>query len=248
MTWAAKAIERLVVHEADRVVWFDGIQLPDDYFERYDIPDDRVVQLPPMGYEKGKFDTADAADYDEFTITYAGSFYEGWIEPYAFLEGLGRYIDRTGDRTLRVQFYGDWTAEYEQAASEIGVEEFVRTHEFVPHDEIVPVLKGSDTLLYIGGTDSGNRLNLPSKLWDYVGAQRPILAVVEPTFRVAEFLREHDLGLVADANDPESIANALESLRDDYTFAPDPPVFERYTRERSAERIAEILDEITAAS
>lgn len=245
MTWAAKAVERLVVHKADRVVWFDGIQLPDDYFDRYDVPDNQMVQLPPMGYEKAKFDTTERADYETFTITYAGSFYDGWIEPYTFIEGLAKYVDRTGDRNIRVQFYGDWNEEYQRSVDLAGVEDLVETYDFVPHEEIVPVLKGSDTLLYVGGNDPGNRLNLPSKLWDYVGAQRPILAIVDPSFRVSDLIEMYDLGIVVDINDADAVANALTAFRDDYKFTPDNSVFEEYTRERSTKRIAGILDDIT---
>ncbi|WP_435096246.1 hypothetical protein [Halarchaeum sp. P4] len=245
VTWAAKAVERLVVREADHVVWFDGIQLPDDYFERYDVPDERVVQLPPIGYEKAKFDAAGRADYETFTVTYAGSFYEGWIEPYTFIDGLETYVERTGERDLRAQFYGDWNDDYQRAVERAGVADLVETHDFVPHEEIVPVLKGTDVLLYVGGDDPGNRLNLPSKLWDYVGAQRPILAVVDPSFRVADFIETHGLGLVADVDDPDAVADALVAFRDDYEFTPDDSVFEEYTRERSAERIAGVLDDIT---
>lgn len=245
ITWAAKAVEHLVVHRADRIVWFDGIQLADDYFEKYDMSSERIIKLPPIGYEKEKFDAADADTHDDFTITYAGSFYEGWIEPYTFLTGLGKYIDRTGDQRLRIQFYGDWSSMYRDAASKAGVVDYLETNEFIPHEEIISVLKGSDLLLYIGGSDPGNRRNLPSKLWDYVGARRPILAVVDPTFRVAEFVREHNLGLVADATDSDSVANTLAKFRDEYTFDPNPDVFERYTRERSTKRIAELLDEVS---
>ena len=245
ITWGARAVERLVVHRADRVVWFDGIQLPDDYFERYDLPDDRVVKLPPMGYEKAKFDAAGGVDYEPFTVTYAGSFYDGWIEPYTFIDGLGRYVQRTGRHDLRVQFYGDWNPEYQSAVERAGVADIVETHDFVPHEEIVSVLKGSDVLLYVGGDDPGNHLNLPSKLWDYVGAKRPILAVVDPSFRVARFVESRGLGLVADVDDPHAVTEALIALRGGYEFTPDASVFEEYTRERSAERIAGVLDDIT---
>lgn len=245
VTWAAKAVEHLVVHKADRVVWFDGIQLSDDYFERYDVPDSRVIQLSPIGYEKAKFDTAGRIDYETFTITYAGSFYDGWIEPYTFIDGLETYAERTGDRDLCVQFYGDWNDEYQRTVDLAGVNDLVEVYDFVPHEEIVPVLKGSDILLYVGGHDPGNRLNLPSKLWDYVGAQRPILAIVDPSFRVSDFLEMYDLGMVVDINDPDGVADALTAFRDDYEFKPDKSVFEEYTRERSTKRIADILDAIT---
>lgn len=242
VTWAAKAVERLVVYKADRVVWFDGIQLPDDYFDRYNVLEGRVIKLPPMGYERSKFESAGSSGDETFTITYAGSFYEGWIEPYTFIDGLETYVEQTDDRKLRVQFYGDWNEDYQNAVKQAGVEDLVETYDFIPHEQIVPILKGSDVLLYIGGNDLGNRLNLPSKLWDYVGARRPILAVTERSFRAAQFVETHDLGLVANIGQPDTVANALAAFRDDYEFSPDESVFEKYTRERSAERIARVLD------
>lgn len=246
VTWGAKITEHLVVHQADRVIWFDGIQIPDDYFERYCTSTDHITKLPPMGYEKSAFESANAKQYDQFTITYAGMFYQGWIEPYSFLSGLSKYADATGDDDLRSQFYGDWSKEYTQIADNLGVSDKINTHDFVSHEEIVPILKGSDVLLYIGGEDPDNRLNLPSKLWDYVGAQRPILAVVDPSFRVADFIREHKIGIVADHSDPNAIAGAIRSLKTRYSYDPDPEVIHGYTRERSVDRITGILNETSA--
>ncbi len=268
--YPAAAVEWLVAHRADRVLWFDGIQLPDDYFETTypDVDPDTFVKLPPMGYEQEKFEGADPVDYDRFTITYAGSFYEGWIEPYDFLEGLGAYLDGGGDDDansddgngddaidgdrddeIRAQFYGDWSREYERAVEGVGVSDVVETHEFVPHEEIVPVLKGSDAVLYIGGSDPSNARNIPSKMFDYVGARTPILAVVDPGFRVAEFVRDNELGLVVPPGDPEALSDALAAMVDgSYEYDPDPAIFDRYTRSETAGRIADALDAVAADS
>jgi hypothetical protein len=106
------------------------------------------------------------------------------------------------------------------------------------------VLKGADVLLYVGGDDPGNRLNLPSKLWDYVGARTPILAVVDPSFRVAEFLRDHRLGVVVEPGDAEGIAAALRRLRaGEFGFAADADV-ERFSREHSADVLAQVFDAV----
>jgi hypothetical protein len=245
-TWAARATERLVVRAADQVVWHDGIQIPDDYFaDRYgSLPQERFLKLPVMGYERATFESATPAEYDEFTVTYAGSFYEGWIEPYTFLSGLGVYREAGGE-PLRAQFFGDWSEAYQRAAVEAGVADWVERREFVPHEEIVPVLKGSDVLLYVGGDDPGNRLNLPSKLWDYVGARTPILAVVDPEFRVAEFLREHGLGTVVEPGDAEGVAAALRRLRTGEMRAPgDDAALDRFSREHSADVLASVFDAV----
>lgn len=246
VTWIAAAVERLVVREADGVVWFDGIQLPDDYFERkYPGATDRVCQLPFMGYEKRKFEESTAEEFSTFTLTYAGSFYEGWIEPYDLLAGLGVFLGSYPDADVAAHFYGDWDPAYSDAARDHGVSDHIVTHDPIPHTELVPVMKGSDVLVYVGGDDPGNARNVPSKIWDYVGARSPVLAVVDPGFRAAGFIKEHGLGVVAPTGDPEAVAAVLGALYDGtFTYEPDPSVFEAYTRERSAERVASALDAV----
>ena len=143
-----------------------------------------------------------------------------------------------------MQFYGDWNDEYQGAVEAAGLDDVVTHHEFVPPDEIVPVLKGSDLLLYVGGDDPANRLNVPSKIWDYVGSRTPILAVVDPSFRVAELIEEYGLGLVVDPEDAEGIAAAIAAVRSgEYRYDPDPAAF-GFTRETKFERLAELYREV----
>lgn len=243
-----RIVEWLVVTRSDRLLWGDGIQIEPDYFrERYpDVPADRIVKLPYAGFVAEKFADRPEQTPDEFTITYAGSFYDGWIEPHAFLAGFGRFLDAAGaDADATFQVYGDWTGDYQQAARESGVADHVRAHDFVPHEEIVPVLQSSDLLLYVGGSDPKNAENVPSKIWDYIGARRPILAVVDPSFRSARFVEEWDLGLVASPADPAAIADAIAAAYDgEYEYDPDPAAFEQFTRDRFVERLARALEAV----
>ncbi|MHB9286539.1 glycosyltransferase [Halobacteriales archaeon Cl-PHB] len=247
----ASWVERLTVRTADRVCWLDGIQLEDDYFERTypDLAIDRFVKLPPTGYDKTEFEGLTPAETSGFTITYAGSFYEGWIEPFGFLEGLGRYVSTTEslDPPIQVQIYGDWEPAYDRAAQEAGVADLVETNGFVPHEAVVPHLLGADALLYVGGTDPKNRLNLPSKIWDYLGARSPILALVDPTFAVADWVRDTEVGVVANPDDPGAVAHAIETLHTGrFSYEPDPDVFDSYTRAHNADVYTDVLESLVA--
>lgn len=246
LTKVAEAVERLCVTRAERVLWTDGIQVGESYYrETYpNVDPETFVELPFKGYERGTFDNVGPEEYDDFTVTYAGSFYDGWIEPYAFLEGLGEHVERA-DPNFTAQFYGDWEEEYSTAARELGVESVVETHDVVPYEEIVPVLKGSDVALYIGGTDPGNSESVPSKLWDYIGARTPILALVDPDFRVAEIIERNELGIVVDPRDTDAVAAALDDLRSGvFTYNPDPEVFDRFARETKIEAMANVFGDV----
>jgi glycosyltransferase involved in cell wall biosynthesis len=242
-----RRIERYVLTHADCTVWYDGIQIPDDYFaETYpDVDPVRYRMLPPIGFERRTFDAVEPRRFDAFTVAYAGSFYEGWIEPYTFIDGLGPFVDGHTDADVRALFYGDWDDDYDEAADAAGVADHVEPKPFVPHEEVVAVLKGADALLYVGGDDPRNRRNIPTKLYDYVGARTPIVAVVDPSFRVAEVVCEHGFGIVVEPGDAAGVADALERIRSGaFTYDPDPESFERFTRERSNDVYVETLESL----
>lgn len=240
--------ETFIVKRTDQVVWDDGIQIPDEYFsETYpNVPQDKWFKLPYIGFENKKFEETPAMQYDKFTITYAGSFYKGWIEPTGFIKGLSRYVSENNDSDLQVQFYGDWSDEYEKLALEVGVKDIISTYEWVPHNELIPILKGSDLLLHVGGTDPRNRNNIPSKVYDYIGAKTPILALVDPSFRVAEVIENNHLGIAVEPNKPEKISQAIDQVRrGTIEYAPDEGIIETFSRNYRIKIFSEVLESVS---
>lgn len=236
-------LERIIMYRADQIMWGNGIQLEQDYFDRFNYVDtDKISKLPFLGFEKEQFIHTPSHEYNEFTVTYAGSFYQGLIEPYSFIDGISKYVDKY-KKDIRIKFYGDWEHSYEKKVEEENLEDIIETHEFVPHEQIIPVLKGSDLCVHIGGTDPQNRLSVPSKIWDYMGSGTPILGVVDPEFRVAQFLRDNKLGIPVHPDDSEEMADAIHKIRSNqFDHVEYNTVSEEYTREKKMERIVEILN------
>jgi glycosyltransferase involved in cell wall biosynthesis len=250
LTRIAAQVEELAVQNCDQVVWGDGIQMADDHLKnKYpDVPPEKFYKLPFLGFEAEKFESAPAENYDSLTITYAGSFYEGWIEPYELLEGVSIYVEQNdpSQDELTLQFYGDWTEQYQEKVEELGVSEFIQTYDFVPHDQIIPVLKGSDIVVYIGGDDPQNKLSVPSKIWDYMGAKTPILAVVDPSFRVAQLIEENDLGVVIHPENIEEIANSIENtLSREFKHTLDDTIYNEFSRAHKMDILTQVLNSLS---
>jgi hypothetical protein len=76
----------------------------------------------------------------------------------------------------------------------------------VSHAESLACLAACDVALLLQpGTDT----QIPSKLFEYIGMGKPVLAVARKGSAVANMVAEHGLGEVADAEDVEGIADAI---------------------------------------
>jgi glycosyltransferase involved in cell wall biosynthesis len=242
-----RRFEEFLLWNATQVVWDDGIQLPENYFtETYpDVPSRRYHKLPFIGVNWDVFDSASQERFETQTITYAGSWYDGWIEPDPFLRGLAAYCSRDDVGNVKTRIYGDWRERHQQAATNAGVADKIVSNGWIPHEDVVPILKGSDLLLYVGGTDGRNAINIPAKLYDYIGARVPILAIIDPTFRAANVIRKYDLGFVAHPDDTVAIADAIETaLEDSYTYSPDSRVRNAFSRARKMDEFAAVINAV----
>ncbi len=74
------------------------------------------------------------------------------------------------------------------------------------------LLASSDVLLVPLDRDKSD-LSVPSKLYTFMAAGRPILGLASPGSEVAALLRENDCGLVAAPDDPAAIAAAVRALK-----------------------------------
>jgi hypothetical protein len=93
---------------------------------------------------------------------------------------------------------------------------------------------------------------VPAKLYEYLGAGRPILALAEPDSDIAWVLRESKvLCRIAPPLDVPAIQTALAELvtavRAGAPVTPDRDALQQFTRERMAQRFADCLDQCTAA-
>lgn len=246
-----RVLEKRVVHSANQIAWWENIQMEDGYFFRTYPEMDRSMfyKIPYLGVggvNFDKFDRPKAESYDKFTITYAGSFYNGWIEPYRFLEGVRKYVETHSNDGLQVKFYGDWKGEYQQKVLKEGLEENVTAYDPVPHEEIIPVLKKSHLLLYIGGDNPRNRQNISLKMADYVAAGKPILGIVDPSFRAGKFIKREKIGVVAHPENAEAIAEAIETVRSGrFRCNADDDIKRRFDSEATMDEYASILDSVS---
>jgi glycosyltransferase involved in cell wall biosynthesis len=243
-------LERWIVSRADRSVFATG-RLRDRYAARYPALAERFVVIP-NGYDLADLAAARAAsaprDHSGGTfhhLVYAGSLY-GADELALFLDGVELVLTRRPDLAdrLRVEFIGWFNAENTALAARRlpTLDPVVRHVEFMPRGEALARVAAADAGLHLMADAAGRDLVVGSKLYEYIGLDKPVLAVTPPG-EARRLLEQLDWGVVADPT-PEGVAAGLERIAE--MPAPgrlaDPE--RRFERRALAAELARLLDEV----
>jgi glycosyltransferase involved in cell wall biosynthesis len=183
--------------------------------------------------------------------------YTGNLFPGRDLSPLLRALLLLGDdmRDVRVEIVGNrdtsLQAHYERIAAEIGLGEALRWLPAVPHREAMQVQRSADVLLLLTANDPAERGVYTGKIFEYVGARRPILLIGLQDGVAADLVRENALG--AAVLTPDDIALQLRTwLETKRRGAGLPDVSaatsEQFTREAQTRVVERVLDDVVRAS
>ena len=182
-------------------------------------------------------------------IIHTGTIYAN-RSPIPLLEAV-QHLDPAAlaGRTLRVRFIGDVVYKEQKNEIENKIREIlnasVSLEDQVPYVQSAKAMVQADLLLLLD--TPGRTAGVPAKLYEYIGAGRPILALAELDSDVAWVLRESGVAhRIAPPLDPEAIRRALTELLQDPATARcggrDKPVQSRFTRRFLAGELAAVLD------
>ena len=211
----------------------------------------------PLGFDPEDAVTPGEGPAGRVSIVYAGSFFSS-RNPDVFLRGLRIVIDREPAlaRKVRVDFYGFFGGPGNEALiDELGLRDLITVHGFVERSVALDVMHKADWLLLIIETlRSWNGIGnftggYTSKLFEYLAAGRPILALVPPS-SAAEVIREARAGIVVANDDPDAVATAISAIvRGDYAGMSrqrNEDFIAEYGMDRIAARLAGVFDTVTS--
>ena len=203
------------------------------------------------GYDPEEFEVNPVPPLSRSTIeiVHTGTIYAS-RSPNPLLEAV-EHLDPAAlaGRTLRVRFIGCLV--YEDQKNEIENQVRALVNASVSLEGQVPFLRSiramveADLLLLLD--TPGRRAGVPSKLYEYIGAGRPILALAELDSDVAWVLRESGVAhRIAPPLDVEAIRRGLTELLNDPATArhggQPKPIQPRFARQRLAGELAGLLD------
>jgi glycosyltransferase involved in cell wall biosynthesis len=205
------------------------------------------VEVIRNGFDAAEFAALPRRRPDKWTITYVGNFYGAKQDPTVFFEALRRVIAGGGvaGADVQLKIVGEPDAYAQEAVSRLGLASVTRFTGFVSHGEALAEQVDSSLLLLILHGDRSNAGHVPGKLYEYLGARRPVLALVPADFEAARIVGEAGAGVTVEATDAAGIERCLLDSYAAYKSGADGGAcrgdLSAYERKAGAERLADIL-------
>ena len=225
----------------------------------------REIYVIRNGYDPADFErhAAHAAHADDVTVGHgvpdAGSAklrlaHTGMLtltrSASALLQGLKRLLARRPELRGRValELVGSRESANDAWVERLGLEDCVHLRGYVSHREAIATMRSADVLVLVKHTEPRYRGLIPGKLYEYLGAGRPILALV-PESEAAALLRGLGCAEIAAPDAAGEIESALERFVEakiSGTLASRYPIPDvtRFTRSEQARNLAALLDKM----
>ncbi len=167
----------------------------------------RSVTVIPNGYDPREWSPYETIRPRDFEFCYAGSMYDGRRSPRLLFEALAA-LRREGDAAgkTRIRFFGPNTGEVRELACRYGVDSLVEEHGTVPRADALAAQRRASNLLIFLNLDEATVHELGSKVFEYAGARRPIIAFGPRASVMREYLATHRLGWFASDLDEATAA------------------------------------------
>jgi glycosyltransferase involved in cell wall biosynthesis len=233
-------VARLVAGHADAIV-----AVSDAIAEEMRELGAKRVEMIPNGCDFDDFEGLEYRRGERFRITHTGSFF-GHRDPKPFLSALAE-----SEEDVVARFVGGLRAADREWAERLDLGDRLEEIPHVPRRAALELQRDSDALLLLLPEAGGRGRTVPSgKIFEYLAAERPILAAVPPDGVAAELVRRADAGVVVPPDDVRALRTAIQGLRARWQAGAlengglSPELRERLARRTRSREFAEVLRSI----
>jgi glycosyltransferase involved in cell wall biosynthesis len=207
----------------------------------------KKINIIPNGFDPEMFKGQQLPRFKKFSIIYMGRILSQWLRnPAPLFDALDLLINsgNLDKKDIEVLFYGSETALLENVLRSHKCRNIVRAVSRVPYKEVPNILKNSCILLVL--TNKGRKGILTTKVFEYIGAQRPILCVPGDGGELDALIRDSRSGV--SCSTAESAATVLKQWYEEWkktgtvVCKSKRKEILKYSREKQTERLANLLN------
>jgi glycosyltransferase involved in cell wall biosynthesis len=239
--WFSRRLEqRLVKRSAARVLNTPAMRAS---FEKF-IPGSEITRnfVIPNGFETSA-NAPPPPDSGPICIMHAGEIYTG-RSLVPVLSAVARLRARYTARPIRVITYGDLPVAELARIREQQLDSYIEVRPRISFGELFAELQRAHLLLAV--VSEHMPYSTPYKVYDYMGAGRPILALAPRGAALFDLLQESGAGVCVDPDDAALIEQALERFMHG-DFAPARARVDRYRWSNLALQYRTVIETVAGA-
>jgi glycosyltransferase involved in cell wall biosynthesis len=240
--WLEDELERACLEPAAHVL-INTQQSLADYRAHYPGLPEQRFSLLRNAFDRTLTNHGAAPAFDRFTLLHLGQFSRFRVAD-ALVEALGVLVARgIGKEDLQIATTGPFGERAMARAQELGVANMVQRIPGVPYPQTGPLMAAADVLVYVA--EPGATQRIASKLYDYLGSPRPILALSDNP-ESARLLERCGGGVQVGFDDIEGLADAIQAAISAGRQQSVTRRLDGLSAEDTARRLAHVLDAVTA--
>ena len=222
------------------------------YQQRYTANAEKIAVLE-NGYDEETFSKIEEAkgpkqpiNAGAITLLHSGIVYPAERDPTQLFEALGRLssTNRIQPGMLKIRFRASVHDDLlNSLAQKYGITEFIDCQPPIPYREALYEMLNADGLLVMQASNCNEQI--PAKIYEYLRARRPILALTDPQGDTAATLRHAGISTIARLDSVAEIEEALLAFVAEIKgnpVLPNEDAVKQASREGRAKQLGELLN------
>lgn len=239
-------MEKFVLTQADYITVVNDL-IRDDLIKRYPFVESKIETLT-NGFDSEDFENLNFQKKNsKFRIIYTGSIY-GLRTARTFLDALKELIMKNEEfkKDIEVIFVGNQGKETPYLVKNLHLEKYVTLMGYLPHKKCLEIIKNSDVQLLLVTSEE----NLPSKIFEYLASQKPIMAIAPENSVASELIKSLDAGVLIPPRNLGLIKKAILCFYQKwrtgklFTYTNKSKELQKYNRINLTQRLSRIFDKV----
>jgi len=239
-----KKLEKNILEKADLL-----ITVSDPLAQKLEKLHNKKVKVITNGFEPKDYPSRPSST-NFFSLTYTGSLYEGKRDPSLLFMALKELLREKiiSSKNFQVRFYGPKEQKLIELINLYQLQDIVSWKGTVNYKESLIKQMESTVLLLFNWLSTEEKGVYTGKVFEYLGAKRPILAIPKNNGVIDELLENTKAGVVANNKNEikEIIRNwyVLYKKNGNLPYQGKDSVIVNYTRQKCTEKLAQILNNL----
>jgi glycosyltransferase involved in cell wall biosynthesis len=238
-----KKMEYQVLRAADKIIAINR-KMKEEIIKNFKFLSFEDIFIIPHGFDPADFENKNGTDKtnNKLWIAYSGLFYE-FITPKYFLRAFRKLVVERPDvaENIELHFIGLLRNENRKLIKKLHLQEYVKEYGYIDHNKSIIKILSADLLwLMIGKGKNADTIS-SSKLYEYFGTRKPIIACV-PEGSAKAAAEEYKASFITDPEDIDEIKNTFikvyELYRSNQLPVPDEEFILRHRRDFLTEQLS----------